>query len=178
LLGPHGDAIRRSLIDLKHEGKVDRLGVSVYAPEELGELWAKFPIDLVQAPFNVVDRRLLSSGWLARLQAAGIETHVRSVFLQGLLLMESDRRPRSFSRWQSLWDDWQHWLDHESVSAIRACLGFALAQPAISRVVVGVDSLQHLREILASVAGQTPSPPDELMSEDVNLINPSRWGTL
>ena len=54
---------------------------------ELDVLCQRFEFDLVQAPFNILDRRLATSGWLAKLAAMGTEVHVRSVFLQGLLLM-------------------------------------------------------------------------------------------
>ncbi len=99
LLGVRGDTLYRALAAIKDEGKVEKIGVSIYGPEELDALWPHYQFDLVQAPFNVIDRRLATSGWLKRLHQAGIEVHVRSVFLQGLLLMDTANRPVSFNRW-------------------------------------------------------------------------------
>ena len=176
LLGPQGKALYRALTALKDEGKVEKIGVSIYGPDELDALWPYFQFDLVQAPFNIIDRRLATSGWLARLHQSGTEVHARSVFLQGMLLMGQTSRPASFSRWQLLWDQWHRWLVDQSMTSVQACLGFAMLQPEISRVVVGVDSLKQLQGILAAVEAPGVMPPAMLMSEDMNLINPSRWG--
>ena len=175
LLGAQGSEIYQALVVLRGEGKIKKLGVSIYDPDELDSLWPRFQLDLVQAPFNVIDRRLAASGWLARLHQAGTEVHTRSAFLQGLLLMEPGRRPEAFNRWQPLWQQWHGWLHEQSLPALQACLGFALSHAAIDRVVVGVDSLAQLQEILGSAEAPAVVPPAALMSADQELINPSRW---
>jgi aryl-alcohol dehydrogenase-like predicted oxidoreductase len=175
LLGPHGDALYRALVAVKDQGEVEKIGVSIYAPNELDALWPHYRFDLVQAPFNVMDRRLATSGWLTRLHEAGAEIHIRSVFLQGLLLMKSASRPAMFNRWQPMWQEWHSWLSEQRLTSLQACLGFAFAQPHVDRVVVGVDSLMQLKGILANVETQHVEPPVTLVSEDMDLINPSRW---
>ena len=91
--------------------------------------------------------------------------------------METEDRPVAFNRWRPLWDQWHRWLDDQALTPLRACLGFALSQPEITRVVVGIDCLKQLREILAAGA-EAPNvvPPATLMSGDLSLVNPSRWG--
>ena len=175
LVGPQGDALYRALIAFKDQGKVEKIGVSIYGPDELDTLWPHYQLDLVQAPFNVVDHRFATSGWLARLHQAGTEIHIRSVFLQGLLLMEPARRPETFNRWQPLWDKWQHWLDDQSLTPLQACLGFVLTQPEIDRVVVGVDSRKQLEEILSAAKTMGVSVSQSFATEDLLLINPSNW---
>jgi len=175
LLGTRGGALYEALVALRDQGLVDKIGVSVYGPEELEALCPQFRFDLVQAPFSVIDRRLVESGWLARLRKEGVEIHVRSLFLQGLLLMEPGGRPDAFERWQALWDRWHGWLDEQSVTPLQACLSFALSEPRIDRVVVGVDNLRQLKAILAAADAVLPPPPTDLRSSDLDLINPSRW---
>jgi aryl-alcohol dehydrogenase-like predicted oxidoreductase len=101
--------------------------------------------------------------------------HARSLFLQGLLLMPAESRPATFRRWQPLWNLWHTWLDEQELTALQACLGFALAQGEFNHFVVGVDSVQHLTEIAACAGARTAMAPDALASEDVDLVNPSRW---
>jgi aryl-alcohol dehydrogenase-like predicted oxidoreductase len=175
LFGPQGEALYQALNDLKEQGMVEKIGVSIYAPEELDAIWPRFKPDLVQSPFNIFDRRLAVSGWLKRLHNSGTEIHVRSVFLQGLLLMERNNRPKYFNRWNLVWDQWHNWLDEQSITPLQACLGFTKSQPEINRVVVGVDSLKQLQEILTSFEAPTIDSPIALMSKDMDLINPSRW---
>lgn len=175
LLGPNGDAIYNALIALKNQDKIRKIGVSIYSPDELDALWPKFKMDLVQSPFNVIDRRLATTGWMKRLYLAGIEIHTRSAFLQGLLLMSPGERPAIFDRWQPMWENWQNWLCENAVTPLQACLAFPLSQPEISRVVLGVDSLKQLKEILPNIKTANLNFPEVLSSNDENLINPSLW---
>ena len=175
LLSPRGPEVRSALASIRDNGKAAKVGVSVYGPAELDALAPGGTFDLVQAPFNLIDRRLATSGWLERLHAVGTEIHVRSAFLQGLLLMPPARRPPRFARWQELWGGFDRWLEQRQVAPLDACLGFVFAQPLIDRVVVGVDSLAQLREVLAALDRPAEVPPDALASEDPDLINPSRW---
>ena len=66
--------------------------------------------DLVQAPVNLLDRRMVRSGWLPRLSRLDTALHVRSVFLQGLLLMPPPERPKAFDRWALVWREYDQWL--------------------------------------------------------------------
>ena len=175
LFAPQGESLYQALNDLKEQDMVEKIGVSIYAPEELDAIWPRFKPDIVQSPFNVFDRRLAESGWLKRLHNSGTEIHVRSVFLQGLLLMERNNRPKYFNRWNLVWDQWHNWLDEQSITSLQACLGFTKSQPEINRVVVGVDSLKQLQEIFTSFEAPTIDSPIVLMSKDIDLINPSRW---
>lgn len=175
LLGAQGEKLYKALQTLRAQGVVAKVGISIYAPEELDELVSRFNLELVQAPFSILDRRLHHTGWLQRLTEMGIEVHVRSVFLQGLLLMPSCERPEYFARWQSLWDHWDSWLQGSRQTPLRACLGFALANPSIDRVIVGVDSLHQLQDILSITELPIVPPPEGLCSDDLDLVNPSRW---
>jgi aryl-alcohol dehydrogenase-like predicted oxidoreductase len=178
LAGAMGDPLFEALTHLKEQDLVGKIGISIYHPADLDALCGRYSLDLVQAPFNVLDRRIATSGWLARLHDAGTEVHVRSAFLQGLLLMTPGARPGGFSRWQPLWDRWDNWLSYSNLTALRASLGFALSAPGVDRVVVGVDNLAQLEEIFAAVGQAVPAPPMELMTDDLDLIDPSRWKKL
>jgi aryl-alcohol dehydrogenase-like predicted oxidoreductase len=180
LLEPNGPALYQAMVGLKQAGLVEKIGVSIYGPSELNALWSRFEFDLVQAPFNVIDRRLASSGWLERLHQAGTEVHVRSVFLQGLLVMNGAQRSTKFNRWQSRWDVWRRWLADRALTPVQACLGFTLSYPEVSRVLVGVERVAQLDEILTAIraGAEMTMPPDSLVSEDLDLINPSRWNVV
>lgn len=168
------DGLHAALVRARERGQVEKVGVSIYGPEELDRL-ARIALDLVQAPFNVLDRRLATSGWLRRLHDAGVEVHTRSAFLQGLLLMPAEKRPRYFDRWAPLWRRWDAWLRASGFTALEASLAFALATPGVARVVVGVDSATQLREILAACATRVVAIPDDLSSDDPGLISPVNW---
>jgi aryl-alcohol dehydrogenase-like predicted oxidoreductase len=178
LLEPQGEALYKALVAIREQGKVEKIGISIYSPEELDALWPHYSFDLVQSPFNILDRRLITSGWLARLNQTGTEVHIRSVFLQGLLLMDAAKRPEKFNRWKSLWDEWHNWLKGHKLTPLQTCVGFAQSQPEISRIILGVDSLQHLKDIIAVSHLDSIAFPENLECVDLDLINPTGWEEL
>jgi aryl-alcohol dehydrogenase-like predicted oxidoreductase len=175
LLEPVGKALYRALLEARDRGEVTKIGVSIYAPEDLDALGSRFKLDLVQGPLNIFDRRLSATGWLAKLHSAGVEVHIRSIFLQGLLLMDPATRPARFNAWQPLWDQWHRWLEEQSITPLQACMGFGLSQSDVDGIVVGVDSLLQLKGILDSTKRVPLPPPQNLQTGDLELINPSRW---
>jgi aryl-alcohol dehydrogenase-like predicted oxidoreductase len=175
LLGPDGPRLFTALKDVQARGLVQKIGISTYLPRQLEAILSQFKLDLVQAPFSVLDRRLIGSGWLMRLEDQGVELHVRSVFLQGLLLMSPAARPSKFSRWAPLWARFDSWLAESALTPLQACLGYALSFPQIARVVVGVDGLRHLEEILAVQPLDHAKVPVDLGTEDLDLLDPLAW---
>ncbi len=178
LLGPQGSALVQALEGLQAEGLVQKLGISIYAPSELDAVMPLARWGLVQAPFNLVDRRLQTSGWLQRLKDLGVEVHTRSAFLQGLLLTTAEDLPPKFLPWLALWQRWQVWQRATACSALGACLAFAQSFPEVNRVVVGVDGPAHLQGILAALREPVPPYWPEISSDDDRLVNPSRWTEL
>ena len=175
LLEPRGEAIYEALLSLKGSGLVDKIGISVYSPDELDLLCSRYALDIVQIPFNIMDRRLLTSGWLDRLSATGTEVHVRSVLLQGLLAMSSEERPSYFDEWGALWSSYDQWLLDNELGRQEACVRYALSFNEIKKVVVGVDTLAQLQQILSFTRLPTLSVPDAISSADEHLLNPGLW---
>lgn len=178
LFGSTGVELYAAMRDLQEAGKVRKIGVSIYAPTELDAHYGTYSFDLVQAPLNLVDQRLVSSGWLERLKEQGCEVHVRSAFLQGLLLMQRDTIPRKFTPWSALWDRWHTWLKNSDVDAVSACLSYPLSFPEIDRVVVGALNLAQLRKIIKAAEQGTVASFLGLACEDEKLVNPANWKTL
>ncbi len=173
-----GDELYRALRQFKADGLVQKIGVSIYDPSELDAIFKCYEFDLVQAPFNLFDNRLIESGWLVRLEKEAIELHVRSIFLQGLLLLDTGARPQKFDRWKSLWGELADWLKESQLTPLQACLGYALSFSEISKVVVGVDSLVQLNEILTATERGVVEVPEALRCCDLDLISPGRWSEI
>jgi aryl-alcohol dehydrogenase-like predicted oxidoreductase len=166
------------LQELKQDKKIEKIGVSIYDHDQLQTILENFDIDLVQLPFNILDRRLIDSGMLSILKNKGIEVHARSVFLQGLLLMNDQNRPEKFNHWNALWKMWREWLNDNQITALEATIRYAISMPEISKVLVGVDTENQLKEIMIASSGNLPDLPAELYTNDVNLLNPSNWSDL
>jgi aryl-alcohol dehydrogenase-like predicted oxidoreductase len=175
LLENKGQELYRALQSTKENGLVQKIGVSVYEPAELDQLFDRFELDLVQAPLNILDRRLVDSGWAKQLKNAGVELHTRSAFLQGLLLMPAGDRPRKFNQWSDIWSVWDKWLDKHSLSPLQACLHYLNGVLEVDRVVVGVDSVRQLNQIIGASGGVLADLPKWNSFQDLRVLNPSSW---
>ena len=178
LLEATGADLYRALYQLKDRGVTRKIGISVYSPAELENILPKFDFDVVQIPFNLFDRRLLSSGWLRKLKDKGIEVHTRSTFLQGLLLMSRRDRPPQFDIWVDLWSKWDYWVADSGLSPMQICMAYALGISEIDKIVIGADNALQLLEIIESGVPIAGIEIPDFACQDERLINPSNWEAL
>lgn len=175
LFREEGLVLYELLMKAKNSGLVEKIGVSVYDPSEIEMIFNKFYFDIVQSPFNVFDQRLKTSGWLHKLKSKGVEIHVRSIYLQGLLLMDRGELPAQFIRWATHFEKWYEWLKSNEVSATEACLRSVMSNPEIDRVIFGVDSIDQFLQTVhifnRPISGYIP----DLESRNEGLINPRFW---
>lgn len=165
---------------MQSTGLIGKLGISVYTPEELDAWYTHDPLpSLVQLPANLLDQRFLRSGWLDRLKDAECEIHVRSVFLQGLLLMPPEQRPHRFSRFNAQFNSFDTLA--QQYGRLNLALAIQYAMPQIDRFVIGCCSAAEISDIVKACQ-QAPilntSELASLMSDDIQLLNPALWGQL
>ncbi|MBM4199893.1 MAG: aryl-alcohol dehydrogenase [Gammaproteobacteria bacterium] len=175
--GANGAELSAAFQQLKEEGLAKKVGVSVYGADELEAVLENFMPGLVQLPSNAIDQRLLRDGWLARLSALGVEVHVRSVFLQGLLLMPPSRRHGAFSQFRTELDRFDRFCGEYDLTPLEAALGYVRHLPA-EVAIVGVTKRIELEEIARAMeAAKTPTLDaySELACDDVGLVNPAMW---
>ena len=176
LLGPHGAALVASLQGLKKDRRVQKIGVSIYNPSILYYVTRHMNVDLVQAPMNVLDRNLTTSGWLNELKKKNVEVHCRSLFLQGLLLMPRSQIPQKFEKWASIWDQWERITEGSSTLKLQLCINAVSSSPQVDKVVLGVQSVKQLDELVdAAKNSRDDYDLSSLQISDRDLIDPSRW---
>jgi aryl-alcohol dehydrogenase-like predicted oxidoreductase len=178
-----GTAVQ-ALRSARDDGLLAGWGVSVANPEELLAALAVPDLDYVQLPFNLLDRRWLAAEVLAALSARPEVTVVaRSVFLQGILLS------RDPSTWPARVGPGAETVRPRLTELAGAlgrtvaglCLGYALAQPWIDAVVVGVRSAAQLAEVAREcaeaplTAGECARVVDLVPAGSPDLVNPASW---
>ena len=87
IFASNGSQLIDALKQLKSQGLVSKIGISVYSSSQIQKVLHCFNPDIIQLPINVLDQRLIQDGTIAHLSGLGVEVHARSAFLQGLLLM-------------------------------------------------------------------------------------------
>ena len=178
LIGTRGEKIFDCLKEIKKDGSLDNIGYSVYTIDHIDNLYDKFTPDVVQIPMNILDNRFNSSGWTKKLISEGVLIHARSVFLQGLLLMNEKDRPLFFSQWSDLWDLWKKSLKQKNVSPLALCLMYMINQVNlnnISHFIVGINSKKNLEEIIEIIKEPVFDNIKSFNIKDENLLNPQLW---
>lgn len=159
-------------VALKEYGKVQKIGFSLYSPEELEFILdKKSQFDLIQVPFNIFDKKFLPL--MKELHEKGVEIHVRSTFLQGLFFKDRETLPeklKPMKKYLLLLDDYSK-VTGLSISEI--ALNYNLQNPYIDGVLIGVDNVEQLKMNLASVKN-TPIDIDINVKEQ-ELLNPVNW---
>lgn len=171
-----GEEVYARIRKYMDDGTIEMFGVSIYSFRDLEIFPDSFEYDIVQSPLNIFDQSLIQSGWLEKLHYKGVIVQIRSIFLQGLLLMESSKRPQYFQNWKAHLDQWDRWLQTNSYSPIEACIQYVRSLSLVDEIVFGVESTQHLKEILSLFRSESEiSVPNTFVSEDRGLIDPSMW---
>ena len=173
LTGAQGAELYAAIGSLMSKKMIHQFGVSIYSPDDLEGIIGTFDFQVVQAPLNVFDRRIL--GVTDQLSALNIEVHARSVFLQGVLIANPKNRPHRFEPWSEHFALFDEWVRSSGVTAMACCIGFALQQPGIAKLVIGTTSAESLTGIVASIPNTHIKVPTELQSTVENLIDPRFW---
>jgi aryl-alcohol dehydrogenase-like predicted oxidoreductase len=173
---PGGDKIFARMKQLRSEGLVSKIGVSVYSGEQIDRVLRDFDIDLIQLPLNVFDQRLIANGCLTDLKRRGIEVHARSIFLQGALLMDPELLPPFFDSARSHIRQYRRELAERALTPLQAALRFAAGIPEIDLILCGAARPAELREIREALDAPCPLADfSRFALTDPAILNPSTW---
>lgn len=181
LLAHGGALLMQKAQSLKARGLVEKIGLSLsrFTERQLDQVLDKYPLDLIQLPLNILDQRLLVSGRLRGLKIAGIELHARSIFLQGLLLMQPETLPPWFDEVKGHLRRYHDEIARGGMSPVQAALDFVLALDEIDAVICGVNDATQLRELIrcadqAAAAGESHDFRRFAIDDD-RFLNPTNW---
>lgn len=179
LLVEGGELLFSAMQELKQKGFVKKVGVSVYTGEQIDRLTERYEFDLIHVPISILDQRLLDSGHIAGLKEKGIEIHARSVFLQGLLLMDIESLHSFFDPIKSLLFRYRDYLRSHGLTPVEGALAFVKGIPGIHSIIIGVNNQKQLKE----VSMYYRKPHNGSFSKDMRAfslhnaeyVNPSLW---
>jgi aryl-alcohol dehydrogenase-like predicted oxidoreductase len=175
LLKPGGERLFALLEGWRADGKVGKIGVSVYDRPQIERLFDRYKLDLVQLPLSVFDQRLAMDGTLEMLARAGVEIHARSVFLQGLLLMDESDLPELFSPWRTRVHFFRQTLREAGASPLGAALSFVKQLPQVAIALIGVLSAGHLAQCIAAYDNDIALDWTRFAIDDPMAVDPRRW---
>lgn len=181
LLVPGGEHLYESMQQLKNTGKINKVGVSVYTGAQIEAVLKRYKIDLIQLPFNIFDQRLLANGLISELKKQGVEIHVRSIFLQGVLLAEINKIPQVLKPYQAIFNRFDEAIKGSGLSRLAVTLGFIESISEIDYAIVGAVSVAQLKSICDVKQSLYKNRISDLIDfnsfamDDEKLLNPGLW---
>ena len=176
-----GGEIYKGLVIAQKKGLVKNIGVSTYTIEEIKLIIKNFKkFNIIMLPYNIIDLRPLKSKIFEKLYKLNIEIHTRSVFLQGLLLLNEKKMPKKFYKWSKIFNSIKKISKKFGLSRYEICLRYVLSNPFIDKVLVGTDNFSQLKKLVnISKKGNIKIKNRDIKSSnDINLLNPSKWPAL
>ena len=163
---------------LEGRGLIAGSGVSLDSPAQCKQVLRK-EVNYLQIPYNIFDRRF-DEFW-SKAEDAGITIFIRSVYLQGLLLMPENKIAPHLIEVIPVRRQLESLAIDAGINMPELCMRFILCNPAVTSVLTGVDSLDQLKQniklfkkgplsadILAEINKIVPVFPE-------NLIRPTCW---
>ena len=164
-----------NLLKLKNNKKIKKIGASVYDPNEVFKLLDIYDLDVIQIPLNLFDQRFIEKEVFNFIENKKIEVHIRSVFLQGILLSDTSTLPKYFSAWKENFKNYEYFLKLNKTKSIAACLNFVYDKFSNSKIIIGFNSFDNFVQIISNLKKRELINPTALKTDDLGLIDPRMW---
>ena len=173
-----GNGLGELADSLKARGKIRYFGVSVYSMERAFQAVDTEGIDLIQLPFNVLDQRAAETGFFPVAKARGKQVFIRSVYLQGLLLMKPDRLSVEMAFARAALERFAVFSEQQGVPPQLAAVAFVRSQAPEAFCVLGAETVEQIRDSIRTygAAGEVELPDmRSLAVSDPRIANPALW---
>ncbi len=171
--------LKDQLLDIKEEGKINKIGLSVYENHEFEEAIESDLIDVIQFPFNLLDNYSQRGKLISLAKKAGKELQVRSVFLQGLFFRSlTDLSPHLLPLKPYL-KKIHEISDDEDISIEQLALNYVLQQHEIDNIIIGVDSIEQIEKNIkiadTIISDNIIEAINQIIVHEVELLYPKNW---
>ena len=173
---------KSQLIELKKNGVIKKIGVSIYNIEEGLILLNDDDIDIIQLPFNYLDHQWINnSKFMELIETTNKDIYIRSIFLQGILINDFQFWPFQ-NRFETIYQKISDFCNINQISKIEMVVKYIKYYSWINVVLVGIDNLLQLEEITKLWENTTPFSMLEINNINhlfsnisTQLTNPSLW---
>lgn len=168
--------------EIRDKGLVKHFGVSVYEPDEALSAVEHDIVDIIQIPCNILDHRWFLGNFFEKAADRNKKVFVRSIYLQGLLLMPPEQIQAQGLEWMNVHlQPYWSFLSENDLDARTFAMGALAYKCPDATLIVGVETAQQLLEnIKLSRHGENmrkiaehwwSQPPDM----PLRILNPALW---
>lgn len=170
----NGKNLYKFLLQLKKEKLITKVGFSIYDGVELKNFYKKYKPEIIQLPINLFNQKFLENGWLKKIKKDQVEVHVRSIFLQGVILSSKNKVLKN-NRFKNQFLSFKNWLKKNKINAFDASLNFISQIKYLDKIVIGVNNFKQFKKILNFKTKKRNFNYGILKSNNQKLINPTKW---
>ena len=169
------------LLRLREQGLVRHIGASVMTPEAAASIIGSGGAEAVQLPTSLLDQRYLRRGVFADARERGVLLFVRSIYLQGLLLMPEQDIPPQLAEVIPVSRELAALAEEAGITLAELAARYVLGLDGVTCAVVGVETVAQMQQNLAlfakgpldsalvqAVGDAAPALPDR-------VLMPNRW---
>ena len=169
IFSKNGLLLLKLLNKIKKSKLIKNIGISVYDVKNMLQILKKIKIDVVQLPYNILDRRFEKTFNL--LKKKRIKIYARSIFLQGLIVSKLKNKLTNSKEIKKIND----FSLKNKISKLKLCLSFVKKNNFLNKIIIGTDNLEQLKEILKVKKYLRSLSFQNLKSSNLNIIDPRRW---
>jgi aryl-alcohol dehydrogenase-like predicted oxidoreductase len=178
LFKKNSELLYKEIKNLKKEKLIKKIGVSVYNKKEIDMILSNYDFDIMQIPCNILDQRLIHNGILDRLYSKKIEMHARSIFLQGLLLMDIKKIPKYFQPILKKLTLFHQRIKEHNITPLQGALSFVANLKKFKSLIVGFNNFNEYEEAVNCNFLKLPFKTVDLFYKDEKYIDPRSWKNL
>lgn len=161
-------------------GMIRHMGVSVYSPDQAIRALNTPGIDIVQLPTNILDRRFEKAGVFQLAKKNGKKIYIRSVFLQGLLLMCPEDIPKNMSFARPVIESLEALSREMVLTRQEICLAYIRYQMPSNSVIFGAEMPSQVKENVQAWQSEVPESLQDKVrtlfpNVDEQILNPVLW---
>lgn len=162
------------------DDKVKLVGASFYTPQKAFDALDIDEIDIIQVPANIFDQRFENIGVFSKAKEHNKDVFVRSIFLQGLLLMDMNRIPETMRDALPYLEQLEQIARDMKLSRQELILAYAAGKWGDSFVLFGAESSRQVADNIREFSSKIELKIDEDFSSNIpeNILNPALWPKL
>ena len=167
---------------MKEKKLVKKFGFSSYSFSAIKKIIMSNQINkpnFLQVPLNIFDQSFTDKKKIFFLKKKNnIEIHIRSIFLQGLLLIQQNKLKKYFRKWRGLFKKFEKKKDISKLNSKEICIAFIKQNlKKFDSITLGVNSYNELKELMILFKKKNNKKINfkNLNSKDKNIIYPYLW---
>ena len=182
LLYEWNDKHKQNILNLIDNNLIKYFGVSVYSSEDFDLAIENEDISIIQVPFNIFDQRAIKLNWFKKARKKNKLIFIRSIFLQGLLLMDKNKIPKNLEHSKKYIDIFENLCEELHLTKNELALSFVDSVAKNSLLLFGCDNIEQAKENISNYNSLKYLDKsillrieNEFSNISENIYNPTRW---